>query len=114
MAAPKGNNFWERRSKHGRNKLFASPKLLWLAAAEYFKWCEATPLIEQDFKGAGAKRVILKKLRPFTTHGLCLYLDCNTGYFKDFEDNLKIKLSDTSKLSPKENKQLEEIGRAHV
>jgi hypothetical protein len=28
MAAPKGNKFWMMRSKHGRDKLFASPQLI--------------------------------------------------------------------------------------
>ena len=29
MAAPKGNQFWMLRSKHGRDKLFATPEALW-------------------------------------------------------------------------------------
>ena len=38
MAAPKGNQFWMLRSKHGRDKLFATPEALWEAACEYFQW----------------------------------------------------------------------------
>ena len=42
MAAPKGNQFWMLRSKHGRDKLFATPEALWEAACEYFQWCDET------------------------------------------------------------------------
>ena len=43
MAAPKGNQFWMLRSKHGRDKLFATPEALWEAACEYFQWCDENP-----------------------------------------------------------------------
>jgi hypothetical protein len=38
QGAPKGNEFWKLRSKHGRDKLFATPELFWQAALEYFQW----------------------------------------------------------------------------
>lgn len=85
MAAPKGNQFWKLRSKHGRDKLFASPDLLWEAACEYFEWCEKNPLIEIDFKGKDADKVELPKMRVFTLQGLCLYMDCSTSYFRQFK-----------------------------
>lgn len=84
MAAPKGNQFWTLRSSHGRDKLFADPEMLWEAACEYFEWCEENPLIEIDFKGKDAEEVRLPKMRAFTLEGLCLYLDCNTAYFRNF------------------------------
>lgn len=85
MAAPKGNEFWKKRAKHGRDILFATHDLLWEAAVEYFEWCEENPLIEIDFKGKDANRVEIPKMRPFTLHGLCLYLDCGTSYFRNFK-----------------------------
>ena len=81
-----GNRFWELRSKHGRDKLFATPELMWEAAKEYFEWCESNPLIEIDYKGKDADRVELPKMRAFTMQGLCLYLDCNTRYFNQFKE----------------------------
>lgn len=91
MAAPKGNQFWKIRSKHGRDKLFASPALLWDAACEYFEWCDANPLLEHNIElvkvngiGDEVKHIPLEKLRPYTLHGLCGYLDCNTAYFRNF------------------------------
>lgn len=91
MPAPKGNQFWKQRSKHGRDKLFASPELLWDAACEYFQWCEDNPLKEQQivkFK-AHFERVEVDKMRPFTLQGLAGHLGCSTEYFRHFEENNK-------------------------
>ncbi|WP_052496491.1 terminase small subunit [Pedobacter lusitanus] len=83
MGAPKGNRFWEFRSKHGREKLFGSPTLMWDAACEYFNWCVDNPIL--DPRSFGGKQKIQ---RPFTMHGLCLYMNCNTGYFRTFKAQL--------------------------
>jgi len=85
MPAPKGNKFWELRSTHGRTAIFDEPQKMWDAACEYFDWCEENPFYETDFKGKDADEVHIPKMRPFTLQGLCLYLDCNTQYFKDFK-----------------------------
>jgi hypothetical protein len=86
MAAPAGNQFWKIRSKHGRDKLFESPESLWKAACEYFEWCDSNPLMEVDFRGKDADRVELPKMRAYTLTGLCIYLDCNSAYFRQFKD----------------------------
>lgn len=86
MAAPKGNRFWELRSKHGRDKLFETPELIWEAACEYFDWCENNPLISVEYHSG--KRRQVPKMRPFTMHGLCAYLDCNIAYFRTFKAQL--------------------------
>ncbi len=85
MPAPVGNKFWENRSKHGRDILFATPELLWEAATEYFEWCTSNPLIEIDFKGKDASKVEIPHMRPFTIHGLCLYIGCGTSYLRNFQ-----------------------------
>lgn len=91
MAAPKGNQFWKLRSKHGRDKLFASPELMWDAACEYFQWCEDNPWqkVETTIKGKTTDVKTTPTERPFTMQGLCLYLDCNTKYFNNFKSTLK-------------------------
>lgn len=89
MAAPKENKFWKLRSKHGRDKLFASPTLLWNAACEYFEWCSQNPWHRIDFKGKDADRVEIPTERPFTITGLCLYLNCSSSYFRAFKSTLK-------------------------
>lgn len=85
---PEGNEFWKLRSKHGRDKLFATPELMWDAACEYFQWCIDNPLIEVDFRGKNNEKIELPKMRAFTEIGLCHYLDCNTLYFNQFEKSL--------------------------
>ncbi len=83
MAAPRKNIFWTLRSKHGRDKLFASSDLMWEAACEYFTWCTNNPII--DPRSFGGKQKIQ---RPFTMEGLCRFLDCNTAYFRTFKKQL--------------------------
>jgi hypothetical protein len=88
--APKGNQFWKLRSKHGRDKLFATPQILWSAACEYFEWCEKHPLFETKafaYKG----KIVTKKLplmRAMTLSQLCFYLKCNEAYFRTFKAQL--------------------------
>lgn len=104
MPAPKGNQFWKLRSKHGRDKLFASPELLWEEACDYFQWCDKNPIEVAELMKSGdlaGTHVNTPKARPYTLMGLCLYLDANTEYFRLFKGNLK----------PTENKEDEDFYR---
>lgn len=86
-----GNQFWKQRSKHGRDKLFASADLLWEAACEYFQWCDENPLFESkafNTSKEGIKDHPIAKMRAYTIQGLCLYLNCNSAYFRQFENEL--------------------------
>ena len=90
MGAPLGNKFWKLRSKHGRDKLFATPELLWEAACEYFQWCEDHPLYETRgfaYQGVVTKEVF-PKMRAMTLSQLCFYLHCNEAYFRTFKRQL--------------------------
>lgn len=97
MAAPLGNNFWEVRSKHGRDKLFKTPELMWEAATEYFQWCIDNPLKKMEsvksYKETG-KIIAIPISRPFTWEGLCGYLDCNLAYFRTFKSQMQEKDKD--------------------
>lgn len=87
MAAPEGNQFWKLRSKHGRDKLFATPELLWEAATEYFEWCDNNPLQEEKlfhYQGDITKESV-NKMMAYTLNGLCLYIDCTEDYFRSFK-----------------------------
>jgi hypothetical protein len=103
MAAPEGNQFWKLRSKHGRKKLFETPELLWEAACEYFQWCDDNPWYKSEqiklppkaikddggaVVGYTPSVVEIPTARPYTMQGLCLYLDCNTAYFRTFKAQL--------------------------
>ena len=96
MSAPIGNKFWKLRSKHGRDKLFATPLLLWEAACEYFEWCENTPLLET--RGFAYQGIVTKetfpKMRAMTMEQLCFYLHCSDSYFRVFKSKLKEKDED--------------------
>lgn len=97
--APKGNEFWKLRSKHGRDKIFATPEIMWDAACEYFAYITDNPLQEQQiikYKD-DYEKVTLDKMRPFTLTGLCLYLDVNVQYFTDFEQSLQGKKDKSAK-----------------
>lgn len=116
MPAPKKNKFWELRTKHGRDKIFTSPKLLWKAATEYFEWCDNNPIIKNEQKRGSQKIDILELLsiskkenidintllhdsmsgiieiptpRPYGIAALCVYLGVNKKYFNDFKSSLK-------------------------
>lgn len=84
MGAPKENQFWKLRSKHGRDKIFSEPDVLWEAACEYFEWCEKNPLTEQDWVGKEGDEVTKNLMRPFTLSGLCVFLDCDEQTLKNY------------------------------
>lgn len=93
-----GNQFWKNRSKHGRDKLFETPQLLWDAACEYFVWIQKNPLKETkvfQFQG----RIVTKDvpvMRAMTLSGLCFYLNCNEAYFRQFRLSLDKDQTDFS------------------
>lgn len=87
MAAPKNNQFWKLRSKHGRNLLFATPGLLWEAACEYFQWCDKHPWQKKEAIKSGKSTgeiIDVPTSRPYTLSGLCYYLGCTETYFRQF------------------------------
>jgi len=106
MAAPKGNTFWTKRSKHGRDKIFASPELMLEAFEEYCSHVEKNPFYEVE-KGQGntskvvagfdengnpvLKDNVLKmpKMKPFTLEGVSLFFGAHKEYLLSFERDLK-------------------------
>ena len=97
-----GNQFWKLRSKHGRDRLFASADLMWAAACEYFQWVDDHPWIKKEQAKGGSKPVLddfgdvilsdglvdIPTSRPYTLSGLCLYLGCSSQYFGEFKKSL--------------------------
>lgn len=96
MAAPIGNKFWERASKHGRDRIFQTPDIMLEAACEYFNDTANNPLYEVDYVGKDAKKVEKPHVPPFTFQGLCMFLGVNTQYFSQFENSLKGKKDELS------------------
>lgn len=95
MAPPKGNRFWEARTKHGRDLLFKTPEILWEACCEYFDWTDANPLQEEKgfaFQGE-VTRESFGKMRAMTLSGLCLFLDIDENtwrLYREREDFIKV------------------------
>ncbi len=80
MSAPKGNEFWKLRTKHGRDKLFSDPEILWEEACKYFQWCEENPILKTEEKDTGKNvmHTIQNLGRPYTWEGLELFLDLSS------------------------------------
>ena len=92
MSAPKENQFWKQRSKHGRDKIFETPEILWEACQEYFEWVDANPFQQAEqrkgniiiSKGANTEDldlspiVALPKMRAYTWEGLEIFLDISS------------------------------------
>ena len=87
MSAPKGNQFWKLRSKHGRGKLFATPELLWEAACEYFAYCDKNPwkVVKDKTKGKNKEKEESPTQCPYTLTGLMAYLDVSKSFWNDFK-----------------------------
>ena len=86
MAAPLGNRFWEARSSHGRNPIFADPEQLWDAACQYFQWVEDNPLLEMKpfaYQGVVIQEPV-PKMRAMTIDGLCIFLDITRQTFDNY------------------------------
>lgn len=81
-----GNRFWEARSSHGRNPIFATPDDLWEACTQYFQWVEENPLREEKvFNGKdGIVRADIAKMRAMTISGLCIFLDISRQGWSEY------------------------------
>jgi len=105
MAANIGNEFWKLRSKHGRDRLFATPELMWEAACEYFQWVidnpdyEIKPMVVSQGGGISSVEMVQVPIKkPFLLEGLCIYLGCNSAYFRNFKNQERAKEQDFSSV----------------
>ncbi len=57
MSAEIGNQYWKKRSKHGRDAIIQDVETLEKASDEYFQWCHDNPIMELDYKIAGGEIV---------------------------------------------------------
>lgn len=84
MGAPKENQFWKTRAKHGRDKIFSEPEILWESACDYFQWCDENPWHQQNWVGKDGEEVTRNLKRPYTLSGLSVYLDCDEQTLKNY------------------------------
>ena len=85
MAAPKGNEFWKARAKHGRDKILGDPEVLWEECQGYFEWVRDNPLMEaRPFAYQGEVTMAnVPRMRAMTLEGLCLYLGMGRQTWRD-------------------------------
>lgn len=94
MAAPKGNQFWKARTRHGVRTIMESPEKLQEACIEYFEWIEQNPIIEErvGFSPSGVHKSDVKHPHAMTIWGLSIFLGItsSTWYaWKKDRDDLK-------------------------
>lgn len=98
MAAPKGNNFWEARSSHGRKKIFETANVLWDAACEYFTWTVDNPLKKSIiYQGLVTGEECL--MRAMTISGLCIFLGTHSEFLTNFEKELELNTDEGKDFS---------------
>lgn len=89
MAAPKNNEFWKLRDKHGRDKLFKTPQSLLDSALEYLKWIQDSPFLIYEKtttpKGEITKEVYKEK--PPTKSGFFLFVGASDTWLTNFKKN---------------------------
>ena len=89
MAAPKGNNYWEFRNKHGRDFIF-TPELLWDEAVKYFDWMQTRVWNKKDPIKSGDSAGMLIDVptqTPMSLESFCLFADISTQTFRNYESN---------------------------
>lgn len=90
-----GNQFWKKRSIHGRDRIIKSPEILWQAACEYFDECEKNPIISYDYKGKDADKVRYEHPKPFKKSELAMF--CGIATWETIEE-LKAISNDFSEV----------------
>ena len=84
MAAPKGNQYWKKRSKHGRDKIIKSPEALAESSDEYFQWCVNNPVIQKEWKGKPLELVETPHPRAFKKNELARF--CGVAQWRTLEE----------------------------
>lgn len=94
-----GNQFWKVRSKHGRDKIFETPEILWEAACEYFEWVVDNPLQKAIIYQGEVSKESEDLMRPMTIGGLCIFLDVHAEYLAGFESDLDLETKEGKDFS---------------
>jgi hypothetical protein len=88
MAPPKGNKFWESRSKHGRDRLFATPDDLLKSAVDYFQWADENPWVTKKIVQSDANGTTIEEKptqRPYSRKGWYHFIHCSTNWLSEFK-----------------------------
>lgn len=91
MAAKKNNQWWKLRAKHGRDKIFSSPEMLWNACTEYFDATDNRKWIKKDWVGKDAEPVDRESITPYTLTGLFIFLDIDRSTWDNYRSESAYK-----------------------
>lgn len=87
MAAPKGNNYWEFRNKHGRDYKY-TPEDLWDEAVKYFEWISEKVWNKKEAIKSGdlaGKTMDIPTSTPMSIGSFCLFADIDENTFSRYE-----------------------------
>jgi hypothetical protein len=79
--------FWKKRTKHGRDKLFTTPEILWEACLEYFEYTEKRTWPKIEYKGNPPEKTVVNLRVPFTQRSLYIFLNIHHSTWLDYRDN---------------------------
>jgi len=89
MAAPKGNEYYKRREKDGRELIYDSPDKFLEEAYNYFNWCKENPFYKREVLKGGVRAGDIIEVeidRPYTIEGLCVYSGISVKTFYNYEE----------------------------
>lgn len=92
MSAPKGNQFWKLRAKHGNPHRYETPEDLWRVTCEYLELLEDNPIIITKATQHQGCQVDLIEERPRapTLCGLAAYMGISERTLRRNYSNSKI------------------------
>lgn len=91
MAAPKGNNYWQFRDKHGRDFKY-TPELFWKEALKYFEYMSESVWNKKEAIKSGelaGKLIDIPTSTPMSIESFCLFADIDRGTWDNYESNEK-------------------------
>ena len=89
MGAPKGNNYWEFRNKHGRNHKY-TPETFWEEAVNYFAYMSTKVWNKKEaIKGGdlAGQTMDVPTPVPMSIESFCLYADITPDTFRNYGSN---------------------------
>ena len=87
MAAPKGNNYWQFRNKHGRDFKY-TPDALWDEAVKYFDWISNKVWNKKEAIKSGemaGSLIDIPTQTPMSIESFCLFADIDDQTFRNYE-----------------------------
>lgn len=85
--APKGNEFWKARTKHGRKPKFENAEHLWELCCAYFEWVVTNPMYESKAFSYQGELIMadVPKMRVMTIRGLTIYLNIHHSTWIEYK-----------------------------